>query len=272
MNRTHHIFCLLCFILLSPALPAAWVVSYTMTPSQPAFVPITGTSGITTIANFSACPDQSVSQVIPFNFTFNFDGTNYTQCVVTENGILLFGNLSSLTSCGGNVGTPTDIPNDLSDVNIPRPFVAPLWEELQFKPTSPFGSGCYKTTGAPGSRIFTFEWNKMSWRAPTNTDQITFQVMLYEGTNIIDFNYFQGPTALGTFPTASIGLGAISPGTFYALNNSTNTAVASSSTNNSNISVKPATNQRYRWAPTGSLPISLISFSGYNAGDKNALT
>ena len=273
MKQIHRIFFLSpLFLLLQKFSYAAWVVTYSMTPSQPAFVAITGTAGTTTIANFSACPDQSVSQVIPLGFTFNFDGTNYTQCVVTENGLLIFGNLSALTTCGGNVGTPTDIPNNLADVNIPRPFLAPLWEELQFKPTSPFGSGCYKTTGAPGSQVFTFEWSKMSWRSPTNTDQITFQVMLYESTNIIDFNYSQGPDPLGTFPTASIGLGAIAAGTYYSLNNSTNTATASSSVNNSNINAKPATNQRYRWTPAGSLPISLLSFTGQNEGPKNVIS
>jgi hypothetical protein len=271
MKQIQRIFFLSLSLLPGKFLSAAWVVSYTMTPSQPAYVAITGTAGVTSIANFSACPDQSVSQVIPFGFTFNFDGTNYTQCVVTENGLLIFGNQSALSTCGGNVGTPTDIPNDLSDVNIPRPFLAPLWEELQFKPTSPFGSGSYITTGSAPNRIFTFEWNKMSWRSPTNGDQVSFQVKLYEGTNIIDFNYIQGASALGTLPTASIGLGAIAPGTYYSLNNSSSAPVVSSSVNTSSISSKPANNQQYRWAPTGSLPIGLISFTGHNEDAVNVL-
>jgi len=246
-------------------------MNYTMTPSQPGYTAITGAGGETNIPNFGFCPDQTVSPVIPIGFTFQFDGTNYTQVVATDNGIMIFGNNAALSNCGGNAGNPTDIPNDLSDVSITRPFVAPLWEELQFKPTSPFGSGCYKTTGPVGSRTFTLEWCKMSWRAPSNGDQISFQVVLFEGSNIIDFNYLQGASAIGTFPTASIGLGAIAPGTYYSLNNSSAAPTSSSTVNTQNIATKPATGQRYRWTPISGAPIQLISFTGENVGKENVL-
>jgi hypothetical protein len=271
MREKFHFIFFACFLF--PALNSfsAWVVTYTMTPSQPGYTAITGTAGATVISNFGFCPDQTVSQVIPIGFNFTFDGTVYTSFVATDNGIIMFGNLSPLSGCGSNAGTSSDIPNNLADGSIPRPFLAPLWEELQFKPTSPFGSGSYKTTGVAGSRSCTMEWNKMSWRAPSNGDQISFQIVLYEGSNIIDFNYSQGADALGTFPTASIGLGAIASGTYYSLNNSTNSAVASSTANNSSIAAKPTTGQRFRWSPVGGLPIELISFTGERLGNENLL-
>ena len=37
---------------------------------------------------------------IPIGFTFNFDGTAYTQCQATDNGELIFGNSAAPTGYG----------------------------------------------------------------------------------------------------------------------------------------------------------------------------
>src|ERR1700741_2893381 len=198
-------------------------LSYTMVPSTPGYTMI---SGGTSIPDLSAGSDLTISSPITIGFNFEFDATIYTEIQVSDNGYIHFGNDLGPTGYG-NAGGDIVIPNDFTDGtamnpgdNTMRPFVAPLWEELAVAGIGGGGDVSYLLEGIAPNQKFTVQWNKMSWRAPTGTDQISFQVVFHETTNIIDFIYMQGPVALGNLPTASIGLAGINDGDFYSLSDS----------------------------------------------------
>ncbi len=245
--------------------PAFAVLSYSMTPSVPGYSPLS--AGIN-IADLAAGSDQTITAPINIGFSFNFDGINYTQFQISDNGYIHLGN--DLTGTGyGNGSGDVIIPNDFTVANTLRPFIAPLWEDLA---SANIGGGAsYKLTGIAPARILTIEWNKVSWRFSTGTDQVSFQVVLHETSNIIDFIYKQGPIALGPLPSASIGLGGVGAGNFYSLNNSGANPTPGFNVNTTTINTKPADGQMYRWIPTASLPIELLFFKGKFTDNGNLL-
>ncbi|MBI3509929.1 MAG: T9SS type A sorting domain-containing protein [Bacteroidetes bacterium] len=260
---------------LSPTvnfLSAAWVVTYSMTPSVPGFTQIYGTAGNNVLAEPAACSDQITTAVTPIGFTFQFDGTNYTTWQLTDNGCLIFGG-GAPTTCA-NPEFNSQIPNDLADNGtMYRPFLAPLWDELWFKPTSAFGQGSYKLSGSTPNQTLTIEWLFMSWKGTGahTTDDISFQVVLHETSMVIDFIYKNDAGALNA-PSASCGLGAIANATFYSLNNLTGAPAVSSAAATNTLAAKPSNNgQMYRWTPSTVLPVSLVAFSGYASGEENVL-
>ncbi len=226
-------------------------LSYSMVPRVPGY---TALSGGTSIPDLSAGSDQTISPAIPIGFNFTFDGTVYTECQASDNGYLHFGNDLAPTGYG-NASGDLIIPNDFSDatgstpgINTTRPFVAPLWEELAIAGIGG-GNASYATAGTSPNQTFSIEWNGVSWRAPTATNQISFQVVLHETTNVIDFIYKQGPNPIGNLPTASIGLAGITNGDYYSLSDSGPNPVVSKSVNTTTIGIKPATGQMYTWIP-----------------------
>ena len=267
------------FLSCVHSLKAAWVVAYSMTPSVPGYTAVVGGNNI---PDLGAGSDATVTPALPIGFTFNFDGTNYTQFQATDNGEIIFGNSAAPTGYG-NAGFSETMPNDLSDNGTAhRPFLAPLWDDMAS--TNSGGAACYLTSGLSPNRILTMQWTKLSWKYTTGTFQIAMQVVLHESSNVIDFIYSTtGTTALTNSPSgcpgsncvsASIGLGAIAGGTYYSLNNCTGAPTVSTSVNTQTIGqnlVKPADGQMYRWTPTGGMPIELISFSGHAAGNVNVL-
>jgi hypothetical protein len=267
------------FISIGNSLQAAWVVAYSMTPSVPGYTAVVGGNNI---PDLGAGSDATVTPALPIGFTFNFDGTNYTQFQATDNGELIFGNSAAPTGYG-NAGFSETMPNDLSDNGTAvRPFLAPLWDDMAS--TNSGGSACYLTTGISPNRLLTMQWTKVSWKYTTGTFQIAFQVVLHETSNVIDFIYSTtGTTALTNSPSgcpgsncvsASIGLGAIAGATYYSLSDCTGAPTVSTAVNTQNIGqnlVKPANGQMYRWTPTGGMPIELISFAGHAEGNVNVL-
>jgi hypothetical protein len=231
-------------------------LDYTMTPDNPGFTLL---SGGTDIPDLSAGSDQSLTAPLPIGFSFEFDDSTYTEFQMSENGYIHLGNEIFPTGYG-SACCDAVIPNDFADSsamtpgqNTMRPFIAPLWEELAI---ANLGGNCsYLTSGTAPNQILTIQWNKVSWRAPTGTDQISFQVILHETTNVIEFIYMQGPAALGTLPTASIGLAGRTYGDYYSLSDSGTNPTASKTVNTTTINTKPADGQRYLWTPGSAVGI-----------------
>ena len=106
----------------------------------------------------------------PFGFTFNFYGTPYTWAHVTSNGYMIFG--------PGYVTWSPAIP--LGSYKI----IAPLfgdWDPGQW------GEVYYNTMGTAGNRKFVATWEGVPDYSEGGNN--TFQVVLYEGTGIIQFGY-----------------------------------------------------------------------------------
>lgn len=270
MKKIHLIGCFLIVSLFHNGSLLA-VLSYSMVPTVSGYTPI---AGGTAIPDLSAGSDLTITNPIAIGFNFRFDGINYTHFQASDNGYihLLANGTTTLTGTGyGNGSGDVIIPNDFTASNTLQPFIAPLWEELAIAGLSGGGSTSYTLTGVSPARVLTLQYNKVSWRAPTGTDQISFQIILYETSNIIDFVYKVGAVALGTFPTASIGLGGVGATNYYSLSNSGTNPTAAFNSNVTNISTRPADGQRYRWIPTASLPIELLFLTGTHSDVGNLL-
>jgi hypothetical protein len=224
--------------LLSAGTPAlAQVDTYVLTASQGTFVPLSGGTVVPGIA-----ADGYLSGALPLGFSFVFDGSTFTSVKASSNGFLTFNPTSNNSVFAALTNAAADI----------RPLVAPLGDDLNGI-ASVQGIGSYLTTGTAPNRVFTFEWLNWEWRWSALTPVISFQAKLYEGTNRVEFSYRQEATPTSATSTlgASIGLAGVGTGagSYLSLSDAVASPNASSTTENSNIFVKPATGQVYAFVP-----------------------
>lgn len=108
-------------------------------------------------------------------FTFNFYGSDFTTAYIGENGMIGF------AEAGMGSYSPTSLP----DSGTPNNLIAPFWEDL-----TPNGGGgiYYETQGSAPNRVFIVQYQDRSlWE--DNSNKVTFQARLYEGSNNIIFAY-----------------------------------------------------------------------------------
>lgn len=218
--------------------------SYTFTAATGTYTDITGTIGLVALpATFIA--DNVTSTAIPIGFTFYYCGTAYTQVAACTNGWLSFNPTTTSTTSGNSIGNLTG-----SAASNVKPALMPLWDDLKGHVDSA-SAAAYVTTGTAPNRIFTFQWKNWMW-SRSGAVNISFQVKLYETTNLVEYIYKQGAGAGSPSATsgATIGIadGAATPG-YLTLNNATATPLASSTTFTTNISTRPANGQVYRFKP-----------------------
>lgn len=111
--------------------------------------------------------------VVPIGFTFNFFGTDQANIAVCSNGYLTFG------------PTLTDFSNDpIPSAAAPNDMIAPLWDD--FNPGAG-GTVHHQTLGAAPNRRFIAQWTNVPQFAAADSN--TFQAVLFEGSNTINFRY-----------------------------------------------------------------------------------
>jgi uncharacterized repeat protein (TIGR01451 family) len=152
--------------------------SYTASVADPSytlnqvgtFAPLPGSG-----TSFSLGDDQ-VSAALPMGFTFNFYGKDYAEIYVSSNGFITFSATADTGCCSGS-----SLPNKQTD---PSSLIAFAWDDL-----NPPGSGSfnYFTTGAAPNRIFVLNAINLAVCCGS-TPQITAQILLYEGTNVIEIH------------------------------------------------------------------------------------
>ncbi|MDW8030977.1 MAG: S8 family peptidase [Candidatus Bipolaricaulota bacterium] len=142
--------------------------SYSCTSTTPGWRTITGT-------NLNLGDDQAV-QITP-GFPIRFGTTTYNSVYVGSNGVLSFTN--SITAY-----TNTQLPNTSYTT-----VVAPFWDDLY-----PTGADnvYWQVLGSAPTRELVIEWRNIrhySCRNDTPAPTVTFQVVLFEATNHVLFNY-----------------------------------------------------------------------------------
>jgi cysteine-rich repeat protein len=124
--------------------------------------------------------DDVVSDSAALPFTFQYFGAPVTHWVMSSNG-----NLQLTSGSGSTAYFNRAIP----DASPPNAMIAPFWDDLVVTSTPMPASARVLTTGSAPNRVFVAEWaNYRPIRAPNGTG-LTFQVMLYETTNVIEFHY-----------------------------------------------------------------------------------
>lgn len=229
------------FLLLISAsnLTNAQVSNYTFSAHSGTYTAISGGVDITNNIQYYA------NVKIPIGFNFNYNGVTYSKLAICEAGWASFDS-TNVTADLSNSAT-----NNLA-LGTTRNLVAPLWDFLRGSAAGAGGisKASYQVSGSAPNRVFTMEWLNWAWLLNCNCNAISFQAKLYEGTNIIEFVYLQGPGALTT-PSASIGISGIGSGAgnFLSLNNTSTNPTASSTVETNTISIKPASGQIYRFSP-----------------------
>jgi hypothetical protein len=117
--------------------------------------------------------DESYALSLPF--PFNFYGTDYNTVYIDSNGRL---NFYSNTSYFSNLPFPC-IEDKCQLV------IAPFWDDLTSYP--PGSEVRYAIIGAAPDRRVVITWTRVEHYGDNDTN--TFQVILYEGTNEIKFQY-----------------------------------------------------------------------------------
>lgn len=209
-------------------------IPYQFNAISGSFTPLVGG----TSSGLSATADDTMSATIApgSGFTFNYGGNNYTSFRVSSNGQLVFG-AAGTQSAGNNLATTT---------TSQRPGIAPLWDDLQCS-----AGVTYQLSGTAPNRVLTFEWLNMEWNWSSSQLAISFQVKLYEGTNVIELVYRNeapagNPAGSGG---ASVGLMGTAAANFISLQDlSASPAISTTSSANA-LSTKPATGQTYRFTP-----------------------
>ena len=227
------------------------ITNYTFSAASGTFTPIVGGTAVaTSVSAADFLGDTKTSVPIPIGFNFIYMGVPYNQVVAMSDGYLSF-NLSATSSLTNNLAT---------SAATQRPLVAPLWDDLDG--ASGTGAANYITTGSPGSRIFTLEWLNWQWNYNATGTTISFQVKLYEATGVVEFVYRDDGGTVNS-GSASIGITAIGTGSgnYLSLNGTGASPTASSTTETTSLSTKPASGQTYTFTPPASAPTAPTSLS-----------
>ena len=217
------------------------VSRYLFAASSGTFTPLVGG---TPISNLSA--NDAISANINLPFTFNYGGKACTTVQATTDGYLDFRGSStysqSLNALGAGLTTVAPFYDDLTGVN---------------------GTASYAVTGSSPNRVFTVEWLNWADGYQAKPATLSFQVKLYEGTNVIQFVYRpEAGTFDGAAASASIGIDGGSTtingrGNFISLTNASaaptvvNNATAALPVNT--INTRPAAGQTYTFTPAAAL-------------------
>ena len=236
----------LCSVVIS-TFASAQAGDYSLTVTTGMFTPL-GASA----TNVSAIEDDDQTAIVPIGFNFVFDGATFDTVKVSSNGFMSF-NQSASSNAGNNL-------DGISAAN--RPLVAPLWDDLDGRAPGSVSKASYEVTGTAPNRVFTFEWLNWEWRFNSSDTNVSFQVKLYETTNVVEFTYRNEANTPST-PSASIGLTGTT--TFLSVSGiGTGSVTTSNATETSNIDTV-VTDQILRFTPPACPSPGGISFTNVTA-------
>lgn len=215
-----------------------------------------GTSGtVITTTDF----DDANSAPVNIGFTFNFNGSAFTQFILNTNGFIKLGNVAPSAanlyyadlqdnSTGGVFGS-----TDPLNTNI----LAPFHMDLNGGTAPEYRVA---TTGTAGSRVTTIQFeNLKEWSTAGQYNNISFQIKLYEGTNVIDFVYgpFTPSANASNFELTEVGLKGTGAGVIAVTKASTSAWSGATflntnytgNTHNHRNTVLPDAGRTYRFTP-----------------------
>lgn len=110
---------------------------------------------------------------LPIIFPFRFYGVTYTNVNASSNGYLTF---------DPSVGDASNDP--IPNTNEPNALIAPFWDDLSPNESS---SIRYQTLGVAPNRRFIVQWKNVPQFLMNDSN--TFQAVLFEGSNCVEFRY-----------------------------------------------------------------------------------
>jgi hypothetical protein len=171
--------------------------------------------------------DDAVSATTALPMPFTFFNQAVTHFSVNNNGLLQF--FTSASGTGSNAYSNVSIP----DPATPNGFATAFWDDLYPAATTTIR---YETSGATPNRVVTVEWFDAAPYAAgaAGPERLTFQVQLYETSNVVEFHYCNLAANTGSMNTvtgagASIGIESLAGNS--GTQHSVNTALSISTAN-----------------------------------------
>jgi hypothetical protein len=257
-QATHRRVVLLYLMLLSCAgfsqVSSGYTFSYSTSPGH------TAVSGGTVLGSNSV---NDANYTVPIGFTFNYNGTDYTQVGVNSNGFLYFGSTAPavneyapLSSASAMVGVVAGYAGNMAG----RASGSKLW---------------YVTTGTCPNRVFTVEW--LNVKGGGGSSRLDLQISLYETSNVIDLHPYDQPYLVSDVINGQMGIRGTSNADYLnrmvscSGGNWNPTSAGSSNTSTAEIngsacvSMYPPNTSRYRYTPNTS--ITTATWNGNASSD-----
>jgi hypothetical protein len=164
---------------------------YTFSNSTSPFALLTGATAVTAT---NSSNDDGISAVQNIGFTFNFNGTAFTQFKMNTNGWIGLGSAATATTNYSSLNG--------AESNVIAAYSGDL--------TSTGGAMSFLTSGTPGSQICKIEWKSTTeFTASEVPAASNFQIWLYEGTDVIEIHYdafTAGTRTAAQSPAPQVGL------------------------------------------------------------------
>jgi len=156
-----------------------------------------GSTSGATLYDLSALPpilttgnDDTPSGIITLPFAVTFNGVSYTECSVSPDGWVLFGNTAASNQYTNLVTSTTNIPK-----------LYPYWDDLA---TGTTGYVKGAVAGTAPNRVLIVQWFVTIPRATGGAANSTFEARIYETTGVVEFHY--GAMGPSTTMSASVGM------------------------------------------------------------------
>ncbi len=150
--------------------------------------------------------DDDFTPAIDIGFPFQFFGNTYSQVTISDNNYLSF----NMTLAGNTFSAYTWTQATTAPYNHADNAIMLGLMDLLLDPSYGNGSGVvqYQTFGSPGSRKFVVQYcNAAKYSGTCGLNKVTNQVILYEGSNIIEFHTQNMPGTPGCPTTNSAASG-----------------------------------------------------------------
>lgn len=147
--------------------------------------------------------DKQISNrvALPANFNFRFYGQLQDSLFISANGYVTFDDPGVGAQNPSQDPDPYETSVALPSASAPDSLIAVYWNDLEGQQTK--SAQIYvKTVGSAPNRQYIIQWV-----LPNNNDNLEFQIILYETTNKVKFQYNKLFLAAGTDPGTNVSVG-----------------------------------------------------------------
>ncbi len=208
--------------------------------------PMTGATVIGSAAN-----DDTPYAASNIGFTFNFNGTNFTQFSASPDGFIRLGAGTATSQFTNSFSSTTNVNK-----------IAPYWDDLALGSAAGGGNIRYVTTGTAPNRVCKIQWFATVPRSTGGAANSTFQLWLYETTGVVEMRY--GTMGVGSM-SASIGLRGTGTAANYYNSVTVSSGTASSTVINDSNAGQPSSGTMYRFVP-GNQPAFTYAWTSTPSG------
>ncbi len=124
--------------------------------------------------------DDAVSPVVPLPYSFQFFGETESHFSATTNGFI------QLWPSAVGMPSPSYMDAPLPNPMAPTRMIAALWDDLFIDMTADVRT---RVIGTSPTRHFTVQWTNVQFFPVGGLPRMTFQIQLYETSNVIEMHY-----------------------------------------------------------------------------------